>query len=153
MFDGIYKNKKVLVTGHTGFKGSWLTAWLLQLGADIIGVSKDIPTNPSMFEVLGLDKKIKHSLEPINIGSNKPVRIRDLVKKIHKYSNSSSNLRIGDLEYRPNEIWNMQANNKFITSKGWKPKISFEQGLKNTINWYRNFYKLYLSKHGSFKKL
>lgn len=65
MFDGIYKDKKVLVTGHTGFKGTWLTAWLLQLGADVIGVSKDIPTNPSIFKVLGLDKKIKHHLNDI----------------------------------------------------------------------------------------
>ncbi|MDB9784325.1 GDP-mannose 4,6-dehydratase [Pelagibacteraceae bacterium] len=103
--------------------------------------------------ILFLDKKIKHSLQPINIGSNKPIRIRDLVKKIHKYSESSSKLRIGDLKYRPNEIWNMQANNKLITSKGWKPKISFDNGLKSTINWYKNFYNLYLSKKGKFKNL
>ena len=62
MFEDIYRDKKVLITGHTGFKGSWLTTWLLQLGADVIGVSKDIPTNPSMFEVLGLDTKIQHNL-------------------------------------------------------------------------------------------
>ena len=40
----IFKKKKILITGHTGFKGSWLTAWLLQLGANITGVSNDIPT-------------------------------------------------------------------------------------------------------------
>ena len=55
-----YKSKKILITGHTGFKGSWLTAWLLKIGAEIVGVSKDIPTQPSMFEVLGLEEKIKH---------------------------------------------------------------------------------------------
>jgi len=60
MFSGIYKDKRVLVTGHTGFKGSWLTAWLLKLGANVIGLSKDIPTQPSMFEELDLEKKIKH---------------------------------------------------------------------------------------------
>ena len=70
MFDSVYKNKKVLITGHTGFKGSWLTAWLLQLDADVIGVSKDIPTNPSIFEVLGLDNKIKHHLIDITEGSH-----------------------------------------------------------------------------------
>ena len=64
-----YKNKNVLVTGHTGFKGTWLTTWLLQLGANIIGISKDIPTNPSMFEVLRLDDKIKHYLHDIKEGS------------------------------------------------------------------------------------
>ena len=62
MFNNIFKGKKVLVTGHTGFKGSWLTTWLLNLGADVIGVSKDIPTQPSMFEILALEKKIQHHL-------------------------------------------------------------------------------------------
>ena len=60
MFNNIYDNKKVLVTGNTGFKGSWLSTWLLKLGAEVIGVSNDIPTNPAMFEVLCLEKKIKH---------------------------------------------------------------------------------------------
>lgn len=65
MFANIYKNKKVLVTGHTGFKGTWLTTWLLQLEANVIGISKDIPTIPSMFEKLELEKKIKHYQEDI----------------------------------------------------------------------------------------
>ena len=62
MFDNIYKNKKVLITGHTGFKGSWLTIWLLSLGAKVIGISKDIPTTPALFEVLELEGKIQHHL-------------------------------------------------------------------------------------------
>jgi len=60
MFKNIYKNKKVLVTGHTGFKGSWLSIWLLKLGAEVIGISKDIPTEPSMFKELDIETKIKH---------------------------------------------------------------------------------------------
>ena len=60
MFKDIYKGKKVLITGHTGFKGSWLTSWLYSLNANIIGVSKDIPSSPSMFEVLELEEKIQH---------------------------------------------------------------------------------------------
>ena len=47
----IFKGKKILITGHTGFKGSWLTLWLLKLGADLIGVSKDIPSEPSHFKI------------------------------------------------------------------------------------------------------
>ena len=65
MFGNIYKNKKVLITGHTGFKGSWLTVWLLSLGAKVIGISKDIPTKPSMFEELELESKITHYKEDI----------------------------------------------------------------------------------------
>ncbi|MFA6136951.1 MAG: CDP-glucose 4,6-dehydratase [Sulfurimonas sp.] len=65
MFNTIYSAKKVLVTGHTGFKGSWLTSWLLKLGASVVGISKDIPTNPSMFEELELQDKITHYQEDI----------------------------------------------------------------------------------------
>jgi len=60
MFGNIYKNKKVLITGNTGFKGSWLTIWLLKLGAKVYGISKDIPTEPSMFVELELRDKIDH---------------------------------------------------------------------------------------------
>ena len=46
----VFKDKRVLVTGHTGFKGSWLTLWLVRLGAKVIGLSDDGPTTPSNFE-------------------------------------------------------------------------------------------------------
>jgi CDP-glucose 4,6-dehydratase len=65
VFNNQYYGKKVLITGHTGFKGSWLTTWLLELGATVVGVSKDIPTTPSMFAVLGLENKIKHCIQDI----------------------------------------------------------------------------------------
>ena len=53
-----FNAKTVLVTGHTGFKGSWLTAWLIQLGANVIGISLDPPTNPSHFEAMGLQADV-----------------------------------------------------------------------------------------------
>lgn len=53
-----FKNKKILITGHTGFKGSWLTFWLKSLDAKICGVSKDVPTHPSLFNTLKLKKGI-----------------------------------------------------------------------------------------------
>lgn len=66
MFNNIYKNKVVLVTGNTGFKGSWLTVWLLKLGAKVIGISNKVPSNPSMFEALELPKQIDHHVADIN---------------------------------------------------------------------------------------
>ncbi len=53
MFRGFYKGKRVLVTGHTGFKGGWLSLWLHKLGASVWGVSLPAPTNPNLHEVLG----------------------------------------------------------------------------------------------------
>ena len=60
LFDGIYQGKRVLVTGHTGFKGAWLSQWLLELGAELAGYSIDVPTQPSLFEILELRQKLAH---------------------------------------------------------------------------------------------
>ena len=65
LFGDVYRGKKVLVTGNTGFKGSWLTTWLLSLGADVYGISKDIPSEPSMFKELRLAEKITYFSEDI----------------------------------------------------------------------------------------
>lgn len=59
-FGNYFKNKRVLVTGDTGFKGSWLSLWLNMLGADVYGLALEPSTNPSNFQILQLDKKIKH---------------------------------------------------------------------------------------------
>jgi CDP-glucose 4,6-dehydratase len=55
-----WNGKKVFLTGHTGFKGSWLSIWLLEMGAQIYGYSRDIPTKPSLFEETGLAKMVNH---------------------------------------------------------------------------------------------
>ena len=49
MFNNTFLGKKVLITGHTGFKGTWLSIWLDSLGAELIGYSLSVPTNPSMY--------------------------------------------------------------------------------------------------------
>lgn len=54
LFGGIYKDKKVLVTGHTGFKGSWLVYWLEKMGAQVFGLALDPPTRPNHISLLGL---------------------------------------------------------------------------------------------------
>jgi CDP-glucose 4,6-dehydratase len=65
LFNGIYNGKKVLVTGSTGFKGSWLCVWLTLMGARVYGFAKDIPTKPSLFETLGLSDKITNHIGDI----------------------------------------------------------------------------------------
>ena len=55
-----YENKRVLVTGHSGFKGSWITLWLKKLGAEVVGFSLEPPTEPNLFEILNLKEKIIH---------------------------------------------------------------------------------------------
>ena len=60
MFAEQYMGRRVFITGHTGFKGSWLTAWLLELGAEIAGYSLEAPSEPSGFAALGLEKRIRH---------------------------------------------------------------------------------------------
>jgi CDP-glucose 4,6-dehydratase len=60
-----YLNKKVFITGNTGFKGAWLSLWLLELGADVYGYSKDIPTEPSLFKILSLEKKITQVFDDV----------------------------------------------------------------------------------------
>ena len=95
MFREIYKNKKVLITGNTGFKGSWLTAWLIKLGANIVGIAKDIPTNPSIFEELKLEDQIKFYKEDV----------RDLSKMINIISNE-----------KPDFIFHLAAQPLVLTS-------------------------------------
>ncbi len=59
MFKSTFKNKKVLVTGHTGFKGSWLCIWLDYLGAEVVGLSDDVVSNPSNYSVSSVSDFVK----------------------------------------------------------------------------------------------
>lgn len=62
---GFYKGKKILITGHTGFKGGWLSAILLSLGANISGASLEPNTEPNIFSLLGLGKKVENNFVDI----------------------------------------------------------------------------------------
>ena len=84
----VFKNKKVLVTGHTGFKGSWLISWLKLLGANVYGLSNGIPTEPSNYKVARMNNSI----------NSYKVDIRN-VKKISKIIN----------EVKPNFIFHLAA--------------------------------------------
>ena len=80
LFSGILKNKTVLVTGHTGFQGAWLSVWLKSLGSNVIGYALEPPTQPSLFQILSLEHDIKHIIGDLRdkeklsnvISQNKP---------------------------------------------------------------------------------
>lgn len=59
LYNGFYRGKRVLVTGHTGFKGSWLSIWLHELGAEVIGVALEPQTEKDNFVLSGIGNKIK----------------------------------------------------------------------------------------------
>ena len=68
----IFKGKKVIITGHNGFKGSWLTLWLCNLGAKVVGISLDPPSTPSHYKVIKINKKVKE--KKIDIRKLAPLR-------------------------------------------------------------------------------
>ena len=108
----IFKNKKVIVTGHTGFKGSWLAFWLINLGAKVMGISKDIPTNPSHFSLIKLNKKIL----------SKKIDIRDL-KALKKIFNN----------YKPDYVFHLAAQS--IVKKSYSETIkTWHTNLIGTVN-------------------
>jgi nucleoside-diphosphate-sugar epimerase len=74
----------------------------------------------------------------VNIAGGEEIRIRDLVTRIAELTASQSELAIGALPYRPNEIWRMYADSSRAQSLlGWTPKVSFDAGLRRTIAWFQ----------------
>ena len=57
-----WKGKSVFLTGHTGFKGSWLSEWLLMLGARVVGIALPPDTEPALFDQLGLAERLEHHI-------------------------------------------------------------------------------------------
>ncbi len=92
--------------------------------------------------------------EIINLGSGREIAVRDLVKQIHRLTGSRARLRIGELPYRPTEIWRMVADHrKAKRVLGWAPSVSLERGLKHTIAWYRAFHNVFRTPHGGVQQL
>jgi len=73
-----FKNKKVLITGHTGFKGSWLSIWLNNLGAEVYGISNGVVSNPSHFSVAGVSEII----DDIRIDINDYKALESCLKRV-----------------------------------------------------------------------
>ena len=108
----VFFKKKVLITGNTGFKGSWLSLWMYSLGAKVLGISNNYPTNPSNFKDLNLIKKIKF----------KKIDIRNF-NKVKKEV----------LDFQPDFIFHLAA--QAIVKKSYEdPKYTWETNTLGTIN-------------------
>ena len=77
ILDRTFKNKKIIITGHTGFKGSWLALWLTNLGANVLGISNNIPTKPSHYKLLNIEKKINSK----KVDVQKFKKVKKIIKK------------------------------------------------------------------------
>src|ERR1700761_9016197 len=71
----LYAGKRVLVTGHTGFKGAWLCEWLLGLGAEVHGIALR-PLTPSLFDTLDLASRVKHNVLDIRDAETLAAKVR-----------------------------------------------------------------------------
>ena len=112
MFDHVYDKKKVFVTGHTGFKGSWLCSWLLKLGAEVCGYSFNTPTQPSHFETLGLKNRILHV--------DGDIRDRDRLLKAMR-------------QFRPEFVFHLAAQ-PIVRQSYNDPVTTFETNIMGTVN-------------------
>ncbi len=107
-----YKNKKVLVTGHSGFKGAWLSLWLYALGAEVIGYSLKPPTNPSLFEVLSLKDKI--------VSIEGDIREKNKVKEVFQ-------------KHKPEIVFHLAAQPLVRLSYN-EPRLTYETNVMGTFN-------------------
>jgi CDP-glucose 4,6-dehydratase len=116
LFNGIYKDKIVLVTGHTGFKGSWLVFWLLKMGAKVIGYSLEAPTKPNHYETIFSKNNLKDN-ELISIIGD----IRDAVKL-----NETFNM------YKPDIVFHLAAQ-PLVRLSYENPLITYETNVIGTL--------------------
>lgn len=83
---------------------------------------------------------------PVNIAAGEEEPIRDLVRKIAELTGTRSEIEIGALPYRPTEIWRMYADSSRARELlGWKPTVGLDEGLKRTIEWFREYYRAELN--------
>jgi len=114
LFKDIFKNKKILITGDTGFKGSWLTIWLLKLGANVYGYSLPPKTIKDNFVVTKLKEKIEH----IDGDIRDYEKFYSYVKKI-----------------KPDFAFHLAAQPLVIDSYS-DPKYTFETNILGTVNFF-----------------
>ena len=112
LFAGVYAGKKVIITGHTGFKGSWLCVWLKELGANVVGYALEPYTDRDNFVVTGLQHKIAH--------------ITGDVRDFHE-------LRKVFEEYKPEFVFHLAAQ-PIVRKSYTNPKETYDINVGGTVN-------------------
>lgn len=113
IFNNFYKGKRILITGHTGFKGSWLSVWLHELGAEVIGVAKDPITQKDNYVLSGVGEKIKADLRA-------DIRDGQRMKEIFQ-------------EYKPEIVFHLAAQ-PLVRLSYEIPVETYETNVLGTIN-------------------
>lgn len=113
LFGGAYAGRRVLVTGHTGFKGSWLCEWLLALGAEVSGFALEPPTDPSLFVELDLARRVARH----RIGD-----VRDLAQ-----------LRASVVEASPEVVFHLAAQ-PLVRQSYDEPAQTYATNVMGTVN-------------------
>lgn len=112
MFNNIYNGKRVFITGHSGFKGSWLTLWLLSLGAKVCGYSLEPNTHPSMFEEL---------------------RIYGFCNSEYGNILNSAHLEEVMKQFNPDIVFHLAAQ-PLVRLSYKEPKLTYETNVMGTLN-------------------
>jgi CDP-glucose 4,6-dehydratase len=112
MFNNIYREKKVLLTGHTGFKGSWLAIWLKELGANVVGYSLAPPSEPNNFEATKLKERMTHI--------QGDTRNLDCLMETFK-------------KYQPEFVFHLAAQ-PLVRLSYEEPKLTFDTNVGGTVN-------------------
>ena len=110
MFGNIYKNRRVLITGHTGFKGSWLALWLKKLGADVCGISLELDTSPAHSQLLNIDLR------------SEICDIRDLEKLSAIFH-----------DFQPEIVFHLAAQ-PLVRRSYAEPVLTFQSNVMGTVN-------------------
>lgn len=113
MFNNIYRNKRVFLTGHTGFKGSWLALWLTELGAEVCGYSLEPNTEPSMFKELNIGRKITKSITGDILDSAKLEKVMT--------------------DFNPEIVFHLAAQ-PLVRLSYAEPKLTYETNVIGTLN-------------------
>jgi len=111
-FEEVFSGKRVLITGHTGFKGAWLTLWLSELGAQVVGIGLDPATAPSLFDLTlegGKIDDVRHDIRDYSF----------VQRLVH--------------DFRPDFVFHLAA--QAIVSRSFEdPRTTFETNVMGTVN-------------------